>query len=411
MSELRKLLRRELDSLYDDLQPELVKLRRRLHANPELRFEERETSGTLESLLRPLEVSVRDGVAKTGLLADLHGDSAGPTVALRADMDALPIQDAKDMSYASRRPGVMHACGHDGHMAIAYGVLRVLEPLRERLPGVLRVIFQPAEEIPAGEKSGAREVMEAGGLEDPAVEAIFGMHVWPDLPAGVVGLQRGATMAAADSFLISITGESAHAAEPHKGRDAIYTASNLVVQLKSLPGRAVPPSEPLCINVGSFHGGETQSIIADHVELSGTLRTLGGESRERVVRRMEQVAEGIAVETGCEVDLRFSDSFPAVENDPDLYKRVGRALPEVLGEGRLQELDEVPMTADDFAYYLESVPGLYLKIGCGPRDGAAYPLHHPSFDLDERALWTGVEAMTASIVAAMESGGVNGGSR
>ncbi len=411
MSELRKLLRRELDAQYDDLQPELVKLRRQLHANPELRFEERETSGTLESLLRPLEVSVRDGVAQTGLLADLRGGSGGPTIALRTDMDALPIQDAKDVPYTSRRPGVMHACGHDGHMAIAYGVLRVLEPLRERLPGVLRVIFQPAEEIPAGEDSGARAVMEAGGLKDPDVEAIFGMHVWPDLPSGTVGLQRGVTMAAADSFLVWVTGESAHAAEPHKGRDAIFAASNLVVQLKSLPGRTAPPSEPLCINVGSFHGGETQSVVADHVELSGTLRTLGGESRKRMVRRMERVADGVAVETGCDVDLRFSDSFPAVDNDPDLYERVARVLPEVLGKNRILELDEIPMTADDFAYYVESVPGLYLKIGCAPREGVAYPLHHPGFDLDERALWTGVEAMAASIVAATESGRVSGGPR
>lgn len=408
MSELQKLLREELDSQYEDLQPQLVELRRRLHANPELRFEERETSKTLKSLLVPLEVSVRDGVAQTGLVVDLNDGSDGPVIALRADMDALPIQDHKDVPYSSRRPGVMHACGHDGHMTIAYGVLRVLEPLRKHLPGILRIIFQPGEEIPAGEKSGARAVIEASGLEDPAVEAIFGMHVWPDLPAGIVGLQRGVTMAAADSFLVRITGESAHAAEPHKGRDAIFAASNLVMQLKSLPGRVAPPYEPVCINIGSVHGGETQSIVADHVELSGTIRTLGGESRERMVQSMQRVADGIAVETGCDVDLRFSDSFSAVDNDPHLLELAARALHEVLGKDRVQELDQVPMTADDFAYYLESVPGLYPKIGCAPHDGIAYPLHHPNFDLDERSLWTGVEAMATNIIATME-GGVNHG--
>ncbi len=409
MSELQELLQETLSSQSDALESELIELRRQLHANPELRFEERETAETLAELLSPLEVSVQSDVAETGLLVDLQGYLPGPTLALRADMDALPIQDAKDVPYASKRSGVMHACGHDGHVTIAYGVLKVLEPLREHLPGVLRVIFQPGEEVPAGAKSGAKEMTSFGALTDPQVEAILGMHVWPELPAGVVGLQRDVTMAAADSFLAKVSGESAHAAEPHKGRDAIFAASTLVIQLKSLLGRAIPPGEPACINVGSFHGGETQSIVADLVELSGTLRTMGGESRERILQGMQETAEGVSLQSGCAIDLEISDSFPAVINDPVLYEQVASLLPEVLGEDRLRLLDRIPMTADDFAYYLESVPGLYLKIGCAPDNGPTYPLHHPHFDLDERALWTGVEAMSATIATLMEDHGADEG--
>lgn len=202
MSDLREMLREELARARDELEPELIDIRRNLHREPELRFEEYGTAQKIEGQLRPLDISVRSGVAGTGLLADLRGERSGPVLALRADMDALPIQDAKDAPYASRRSGVMHACGHDAHMTIACGVLRVMEPLRAVLPGTLRVIFQPGEEIPAGEKSGAQEVIRAGALEDPEVEAIFGMHVWPELPVGVVGLQPGVTMAAAEGRVL-----------------------------------------------------------------------------------------------------------------------------------------------------------------------------------------------------------------
>lgn len=402
MTELKEMLRRELSRL-DALEPDLIELRRRLHMNPELRFEERETAETLMDLIRPMELSVRSGLAKTGLLADLCGGNPGPTVALRADMDALPIQDAKNLAYASRRAGVMHACGHDAHMTMAYGVLRVLEPLRKHLKGTLRVIFQPGEEVPAGGESGAREIIRSGALEDPEAEAIFGMHCWPALPAGIVGLQPGVTMAAADSFLVEICGESAHAGEPHNGKDAIFAASTLVVHLKTLVAREVRPGEPATINVGMFRGGETQSIVADRVELAGTLRTLGGGARERLVRRMYEVAAGVSRESGCEVVLNISDSFPPVDNDPSLHERAENALAEMIGNDRLRELREIPMTADDFAYYLDSVPGLYLKIGCAPPDGRTYPLHHPRFDVDESALRAGVEALATVVVAEMEA--------
>ena len=403
MSELQNILREEAARARGDLEEQLVEIRRNFHKKPELRFEERETADTLKDLLRPLGLSARSGVAGTGLLADLHGERPGPTVALRADMDALPIQDAKVVSYASQRAGVMHACGHDAHMTMAYGVLRVLQPLRSDLPGTLRVIFQPGEEVPAGEKSGAREVIRAGALENPEVEAIFGMHVWPELPAGTVGLQPGVTMAAADSFLVEVHGESSHAGEPHKGKDAIFAASALVVQLKALLGREIPPGEPTAINVGTIHGGASQSVVADLVELSGTLRTLGGDRRERLVGRIREVADGVSKETGGSVRLNFSDSFPPVVNTLDLYDRALGALSKSLGDGGVRVLTEVPMTADDFAYYTEMVPALYLKLGCAPAEGDTYPLHHRCFDIDERAIWTGVEAISSAVLNEMEA--------
>jgi amidohydrolase len=403
MSELQDALLDKLGQARDDLEPELIEVRRDFHRDPELRFEEHRTSETVEELLRPLELSVRSGVAGTGLLADLHGKRPGPTVALRADMDALPIRDAKDAPYASRREGVMHACGHDAHMTIAYGVLSVLEPLRTILPGTLRVIFQPGEEVPAGEKSGALEVIRAGALEDPKVEAIFGFHVWPELPAGTVGLQPEVTMAAADSFIVEVRGESSHAGEPHKGKDAIFAAGSLVVQLKALLGREIPPAEPAAINVGTIHGGASQSVVADRVELSGTLRSLGGDRRERLLRSMQRVAGGTSGDTGCSVRLNVSDSFPAVVNDPELYERALEILLKTLGSDKVSVLTDVPMTADDFAHYLEAVPALYVKLGCSPVEGNVYPLHHRCFDIDEQVIWTGVEAVSSILLDTMEA--------
>jgi amidohydrolase len=403
MSELRDALRENLAQARDDLEPELIEVRRDFHREPELRFEEHRTSETVGELLRPLGLSVRSGVAGTGLLADLHGKRPGPTVALRADMDALPIPDAKGAPYASRRKGVMHACGHDAHMTIAYGVLRVLEPLRAILPGTLRVIFQPGEEVPAGEKSGALEMIKAGALEDPEVEAIFGLHVWPELPADTVGLQPGVTMAAADTFIVEVRGESSHAGEPHKGKDAIFAASSLVVQLKALLGREIPPAEPAAINVGTIHGGASQSVVADLVELSGTLRSLGGDRRERLLQSMQRVAEGTSGTTGCSVRLNVSDSFPAVVNDPEYYERALEILLETLGSDRVRVLTDVPMTADDFAHYLQAVPAVYIKLGCAPAEGSVYPLHHHCFDIDERVIWTGVEAVSSILLDTMEA--------
>ena len=403
MSELQDALREKLAQVRDALEPKLIEVRRNFHKEPELRFEEHRTSETVEELLRPLELSVRSGVAGTGLLADLLGRRPGPTVALRADMDALPIRDAKDVPYASRREGVMHACGHDAHMTIAYGVLSVLEPLRAILPGTLRVIFQPGEEVPAGEKSGALEAIRAGALEDPEVDAIFGLHVWPELPAGTVGLQPEVTMAAADSFIVEVRGESSHAGEPHKGKDAIFAAGSLVVQLKALLGREIPPAEPAAINVGTIHGGASQSVVADLVELSGTLRSLGGDRRERLLRSMQRVVEGISGETGCSVHLNVSDSFPAVVNDPELYERTLEILPETLGSDRVRVLTDVPMTADDFAHYLKATPALYMKLGCAPAEGSVYPLHHRCFDIDERVIWTGVETISSILLETMET--------
>jgi amidohydrolase len=403
MSELQDALREKLARARDDLEPELIEVRRNFHREPELRFEEHSTAETVGELLRPLGLSVRSGVAGTGLLADLRGARPGPTVALRADMDALPIRDAKDVPYASRRDRVMHACGHDAHMTIAYGVLRILEPLRAILPGTLRVIFQPGEEVPAGEKSGALEVIKAGALEDPEVEAIFGLHVWPELPAGTVGLQPEVTMAAADSFIVEVRGESSHAGEPHKGKDAIFAAGSLVVQLKALLGREIPPAEPAAINIGTIHGGASQSVVADLVELSGTLRSLGGDRRERLLQSMQRVAGGISSETGCSVRLNVSDSFPPVVNDSELYERALEILPETLGSDRVRVLTDVPMTADDFAHYLEAIPALYVKLGCAPAEGSVYPLHHRCFDIDERVIWTGVEAVSSILLDTMEA--------
>src|SRR3712207_3884570 len=210
-------------------------------------------------------------------------------------------------------------------------------------------------------------------------------------------------MAAADSFIAEVRGESSHAGEPHKGKDAIFAAGSLVVQLKALLGREIPPGEPAAINVGTIHGGASQSVVADLVELSGTLRSLGGDRRERLLRSMQQITEGVSSETGCSVRWRVSDPCPPVVNDPDLYGLALAVLPETLGSDRVQVLTNVPMTADDFAHYLEAVPALYVKLGCASAEGSVYPLHHRCFDIDERVIWTGVEAVSSILLDAMET--------
>jgi amidohydrolase len=290
-------LRKRIDETVGDLGESLIDWRRHLHRFPELRFEELQTSRYVADLLSA--VGLRPvSAAQTGLVALLEGSKSGPTVALRADMDALPISDQKDVIYKSSIPGVCHACGHDVHMTVALGVAYVLSELRDQIHGRVKFIFQPAEEVPSGEQSGAKAMIEGGVLNNPDVNAIFGMHCWPELSAGKFGIQQGCTMAAADSIAISVVGQTAHAGNPQKGRDSILAAAQIIQSLHLVSVREVSPHEAHTFSIGTIRGGQSQSIVCDKVEMTGTLRTTSRQVRDYLVGRLSDAVRDTAETIG-----------------------------------------------------------------------------------------------------------------
>lgn len=369
---------------------ELVAIRRDFHANPELRFQEIRTSARVAEILTADGWTVTTGIAGTGLVAVWPSTYGGPRVLIRADMDAYPVQEAKIVPYASTSPGVTHACGHDVHMTVVLGVARRLadDPaLRE----TVTLMFQPAEEIPFGEESGARAMIDAGIL-DPSYRAVLGLHCWPQLPAGTVGIDEAASMAAKDAFRITFTGKSAHVATPANGRDAILAASNAVVALHSSLNRERNPSDLVAFNVGTVQGGQSQSALADHVELTGTLRTHDEEVRTRLKETIQRVCSGAAQSAGVEHHILWANEMPALMNASPLVDLALEALPPTGINTVLMQ--RPPLTSDDFALLGELGPLLYIKLGVSrPSQAVISPLHSASFDVDEDCIEVGILAL------------------
>jgi amidohydrolase len=370
---------------------ELVALRRDLHAHPELRFAEHRTAGLVATRLRAAGWDVVEGVAKTGVMATLAGERPGPCVAVRADLDALPVPDRKSVPYASQRADVCHACGHDVHTTVVVGLGERLA--RDRSwPGTVKLLFQPAEEIPFGQESGGAAMLDAGVLDNPTVDAVLGLHCWPDLPAGTIGLDDAVAMAAKDAFRIRVVGVGAHAATPSRGVDAILVASQVVGALHHLVSRSTDAGDLASLNVGTMAGGNSQSVLADSVEMTGTIRTVDPAVRERLKARLEQVVNGVAASAGTTAEVEWANAMPALRNDARVVARAHSVLPALLGTESVRRFAEPPMTTDDFALYAERVPGLYFKLGVAGPDGC-HPLHHSLFDVDERAIAAGVDTM------------------
>ncbi|MBO4206843.1 M20 metallopeptidase family protein [Micromonospora echinofusca] len=366
---------------------ELVRLRRQLHQHPELRFTEKRTAAVLAGLLGPLG-RIRTGIAGTGLLLEIDGAAPGPAVLLRADMDAYPVQDAKQEPYASRTPGVCHACGHDVHMTVAYGVAaRIAADPPAR--GSVAVLFQPAEEIPFGADSGAAAVLADDALRDRRFDAVLGLHCWPELPAGALGIDRATAMAAKDAFRVELLGRAAHAATPALGRDAILGLTAIVTTLHAAVARARNPQELVAFNIGTISGGASQSQVADHAEATGTLRTLDPAVRERLKTVIERVIRQQAAALDLGVRFTWANEMPAVRNAPELVALAHTALPGLVD---VVDLPVPPLTTDDFALLGALGPSLYVKLGVvGDRGGAS--LHSGAFDVDERCLPAGVAAL------------------
>ncbi len=373
-------LKRDAESMKD----RLIEWRRDFHRHPEIATQERRTSSVVRDELEGFGIPVRS-VAGTGLVGILEGRPGGRTVALRADMDALPLQEEGDKEYTSLNPGACHACGHDGHMAILMGAAQLLAGRKREFSGRVVFLFQPSEEKIPG---GALGMIEEGALE--GVDAVFGLHLWQSMPTATVGAVRGPMMAAADEFTIKVIGKGGHGSMPQQAVDPILAASNLVVNLQSIVSRNVDPLRSAVLSLGTIHGGTIYNIIPCDVTLTGTVRTFDEAIRDLMEKRVKEVAEASCAAHGARCEVAYSRGYPAVVNDAAMTDLALRVAGEVLGGKRVLDIDPV-MGGEDFAYFLRKVPGAFLFFGMG--DGTSFPHHHPKFDIDEAALPQAVSLM------------------
>ncbi len=371
----------------------LVEWRRDFHRHPELAFEEHRTSGVVRAFLDATGIEVRS-CGKTGLRGVLRGGRPGRTVALRADMDALPVAEIADHDYQSQNPGVMHACGHDGHMAILMGAARVLAARRDTLAGNVVFLFQPSEEHSPG---GAPLMVEEGALE--GVDSIFGLHLWQPLPSGVVGLRAGAMMAQADEFEVVVHGRGGHASQPQATVDPVVVASHVVVAAQTIVSRFADPVEAVVVSFTTIHGGRIHNIIPDSVTMTGTVRTLDMVTQRAVKQRLGDVCEETCRLFGATAEFTYTDGYPPLLNDAASVDLVNRVGARELGADRVRTIAPV-MGGEDFAYYLRHVPGAFAMLGIG--DNRPHPHHNARFDIDENVLPTGVRLMTAVALEMLE---------
>lgn len=367
------------------LQSQLVEWRRHFHQHPELSFEEWETSKYIQTILKQYDVEVIPNIAKTGLKVIKRGKRPGPTLAIRADMDALPIMDEKDAPYKSTVPGVAHLCGHDAHMTILLGAIAVLDQY-ELEEGNIVYIFQPAEEGYAG----AKHMVEEGVLKNPDVDTIIGLHVHPTAPVGKTTVTPEFATACTDAFDLEIIGRGGHAAHPHQAVDSIAITGEIITSLQQVVSRVVDPLSPIVITIGKIEGGYTRNIIAPSVKLEGTVRLLNPELRPIVKETIERYVHGITSGMGATYVFDYKEGYPSVYNAPSLIEPLQKATDVILGEGSLA-IVKPSMGGEDFSYFAEQVPGIFFRLGIqNDEKGIKYPNHHPKFDIDEDALHLGV---------------------
>lgn len=397
----------QLRSLIASEIPDLIRIRHDLHAHPELNFQEKRTSGVVQAELKRLGIPFKAGYAKgTGVVAHLPASvgtsnpaatqSRAKAVALRADMDALPILENSGRPYSSTVKGVMHACGHDGHTTILLGAARVLSRLAER-PNPVTFLFQPAEEGGGGGqylcREGALKGEEGGGL-GPPVGRIFGLHGWPQLPLNHLATRTGPLLASTDEFEIIVRGVQSHGAYPHLGHDPIVAAAHVVTALQTIPSRVIAPVEPVVVTVGQIEGGSATNIIPESVRMIGTVRTLKPEVREAAKQALFRTAESAAAAHGCSAEVTWHDGYPATINDSRLTNHFFERAREAFGENRVHEVPTPTMGGEDFAYYGLEVPACFYFLGLKPDGAQNVPqLHQAEFDFNDEALGTGVEMM------------------
>ncbi|HZH30865.1 MAG TPA: amidohydrolase [Pyrinomonadaceae bacterium] len=378
------------------LRPQLIAQRRDFHMHPELSNREERTARIVAERLKSLGFDeVRTNVARHGVVGVLKGGRPGGVVAVRADMDALPIQETNNVPYKSRTPGVKHACGHDVHTTVGLGTAEVLSRMRSEISGTIKFIFQPAEEgAPAGEEGGATLMIKEGALENPRPQAIFGLHTEPNVQAGQIGYHSGAAMASSDTFQIIIRGKGAHGAQPQLGVDAVVVASECVLALQHIRSRRIDPLEPLVITVGTIQGGSRFNVIANEVKLTGTMRTHNDAVRERAIELMRETLTHVTAAYGATFELNFEGSNPVTYNEPALVEATLPTIRRVVGKENALALKPF-MPAEDFSYFQKVVPGFYFFLGVGNRErGITAGWHTPDFDVDEESLVVGVKVMS-----------------
>ncbi len=367
--------------------PWLVELRRDLHRHPELRFQETRTSLRVARLLQEWGLQVSTGLASTGVVGLLDTGKPGPVLALRADMDALPIQEVQDREYASQNPGVMHACGHDAHVTMLLGAARVLASARLLSRGAVKFVFQPGEEGGAG----GLKMVEEGVLEHPMVDRAVALHVFPTLRVGEVGLTSGPALASVDDFVIRVLGRGSHAAHPHTARDPILAGASIVQALQAVVSRGTDPLDSLVLSVTRFQAGTAFNIIPEEAEIWGTVRALKDHVRKAAHASMKQIVQGVASCHGVKAGLEIRQGYPVLFNDPETVDSVERVALELLGEKGVLHLPP-SMGSEDFSYFLERCPGAFVVMGCSdPQATPAPMLHTPQFDICEEVLPLGVE--------------------
>jgi len=379
-----------LASSVESVMREVIALRRHLHAHPELSGQEEQTAAHVAKLLENKGIPVQSGIGGYGLLASIKTSEDKPWIALRADMDALPIQDEKKTcTYTSTVTETTHACGHDAHTAMLYGAASILQGMRETLPFNVACIFQPAEES----ASGARALLDDGVFDDIHPSRIHALHVYPYLPAGSLGLKDGAMCAAADMFDVEIEGRGGHAARPHECIDVILIASHIILALNHIVSRRVNPLNPAVLTIGQIHAGSAANVIPGCARFSGTVRSLNPDTHEEIRLRMDRIIRQTAETWGATAQFHMRQAIPVLRNDVKVMRTVRTRLAQYLPDTPVVEIDEPSMGGEDFAEFLEQIPGALLRLGTGGSPATRYPLHHPCFDVDESALSTGVAAL------------------
>lgn len=370
------------------LQPQLVNWRRRFHQYPELGFTEEMTAAFVCQTLTALGIDHQAGVAKTGIVATIDSPQPGPVLAIRADMDALPIQEENEVPYRSCHDGIMHACGHDGHTAIALGTAAYLAQHRETFRGTIKLLFQPAEESPGG----AKPMIEAGVLKDPDVDGIIGLHLWNNLPLGMVGVRSGALMAAVECFRCQIFGRGGHGAMPEQTVDSVVISAQIVNALQGIISRNINPMDAAVVTIGELHAGTAMNVIADTASMSGTVRYFNPALADYFSKRIEQIIAGICQSHGAVYKLDYWHLYPPVINDESMTDLV-RSVAAAVVETPMSILPNCQtMGGEDMSFFLQEVPGCYFFLGSANFEkGLSFPHHHPRFDFDENVLSLGVE--------------------
>ncbi len=379
-------MREQLKKDAEEIAGQLVEWRRDFHRNPEVAFQEQRTSSVIHKYLESLDIPVTE-CAETGLRGVLRGNPGGKTVALRADIDALPLKEEGDKEYISQNPEAAHCCGHDGHMAILMGAVKLLSERKSEFKGNVVILFQPSEERMPG---GAKRMIEEEALE--GVDAIFGLHLWVPLPTGAVAVVKGPMMAQPDDFTIIVKGKGGHGSMPHQTVDPILVASQIVVNAQSIVSRNIDPLKPAVVSFGTIEGGTIYNIIPGEVKLTGTVRSFESEIKDIAKKRIEEIAVGTAKAMGASVEFSYEEGYPPLVNDETMADFVLDVAKQTLGKDCVVDINPV-MGGEDFAYFLEKIPGAFLFLGAG--DGMDFPHHHAAFDIDERALSQGTLLMTS----------------